>query len=62
MQVPMDRYSVRDLWQHRDMGTYEIPFTAEVQSHEARVFRIRQLSTSPNGRSVVDAAKEPAAQ
>jgi len=62
MQVPMDRYSVRDLWQHRDMGTYEIPFTAEVQSHEARVFRIRQLSTSPNGRSVIDAAKEQAAQ
>ena len=58
MQVPMDRYSVRDLWQHRDMGTYEIPFTAEVQSHEARVFRIRRLSTSPNGRSVSDAATE----
>jgi alpha-galactosidase len=60
MQVPMDRYSVRDLWQHRDMGTYEIPFTAEVQSHEARVFRIRQLSTSPNGRSVIDGIAEPA--
>jgi alpha-galactosidase len=62
MQVPMDRYSVRDLWQHRDMGTYETPFTAEVQSHEARVFRIRQLSTSPNGRSVIDAVKEQVAQ
>ncbi len=62
MQVPMDRYSVRDLWQHRDMGTYEIAFTAEVQSHEARVFRIRQLSTSPNGRSVIDGAEERAAQ
>ena len=54
MQVPMDRYSVRDLWQHRDLGAYDIPFTAEVQSHEARVFRIRQLSTSANGRSVSD--------
>lgn len=62
MQVPMDRYSVRDLWQHRDLGTYDIPFTVEVQSHEARVFRIRQLSTSPNGRSVSDAAAEPAAR
>lgn len=58
MQVPMDRYSVRDLWKHRDLGTYDIPFTAEVQSHEARVFRIRRLSTSPNGRSVSDAAAE----
>jgi alpha-galactosidase len=58
MQVPMDRYSVRDLWQHREMGTYEVPFTAEVQSHEARVFRIQQLSTSPNGRSVSDTATE----
>jgi alpha-galactosidase len=62
MQVPMDSYSVRDLWQHRDMGTYEIPFTAEVQSHEARVFRIRQLSTSPNGRSVIDGATEQTAK
>lgn len=58
MQVPMDRYSVRDLWKHRDLGTYDIPFTAEVQSHEARVFRIRRLSTSPNGRSVSDVAAE----
>ena len=33
-------------------GTYDIPYTAEVQSHEARVFLIRQLSASPNGRSV----------
>lgn len=58
MQVPMDRYTVRDLWKHRDLGTYDIPFTAEVQSHEARVFRIRRLSTSPNGRFVSDAAAE----
>jgi hypothetical protein len=27
----------------------------EVQSHEARVFLIRQLSTSVNGKSVLDA-------
>jgi alpha-galactosidase len=58
LQVPMDRYSVRDLWQHRDMGAYDIPFTVEVQSHEARVFRIRQLATSVNGRSVSDAAAQ----
>ena len=51
MQVPMDRFSVRDLWKHRDLGTYDMPVTVEVQSHEARVFRIRQLTTSVNGRS-----------
>lgn len=62
LQVPMDRYSVRDLWAHRDLGSYDIPFTAEVQSHEARVFRIRQLSTSPNGRSVSDAAEPESAR
>jgi alpha-galactosidase len=62
LQVPMDRYSIRDLWQHRDLGTYDIPFTAEVQSHEARVFRIRQLSTSANGRSVSDAAQPESAR
>ena len=50
LQAPMDRYSVRDLWQHRDLGTYDIPFTAEVQSHEAKVYRVRQLATSANGR------------
>ena len=55
LQVPMDRFSVRDLWQHRDLGPYDMPVTVEVQSHEARVFRIRQLSTSVNGRSVSDA-------
>jgi alpha-galactosidase len=59
LQVPMDRFSVRDLWQHRDLGPYDMPVTVEVQSHEARVFRIRRLSTSANGRSVSDAAAAP---
>lgn len=58
LQVPMDRYSVRDLWQHRDLGAYDIPFTAEVQSHAARVYRIRELSTSPNGRPAGDTDTE----
>jgi alpha-galactosidase len=59
LQSPMDRYSVRDLWQHRDLGSYDIPFTAEVQSHEAKVYRIRQLATSANGRSTsVDGARD----
>ena len=59
LQAPMDRFSVRDLWQHRDLGVYDIPVTVEVQSHEARVFRIRQLATSANGRSAD--AQTPAA-
>jgi alpha-galactosidase len=54
--MQMDRYSVRDLWQQRDLGAYDIPFTAEVQSHEAKVYRIRQLATSANGRSTADQA------
>jgi alpha-galactosidase len=58
----MDRYSIRDLWSHRDLGTYDIPFTTEVQSHEARVFRVRQLATSANGRSVSDAAEQESAR
>jgi alpha-galactosidase len=56
LQMQMDRYSVRDLWQQRDLGAYDIPFTAEVQSHEAKVYRIRQLATSANGRSSADQA------
>jgi alpha-galactosidase len=62
LQVPMDRYSIRDLWMHRDLGSYDIPFTTEVQSHEARVFRIRQLATSVNGRSALEAAGQEAAR
>jgi alpha-galactosidase len=31
------RYAVRDLWRHADLGDYDIPFTAEVIGHEARV-------------------------
>jgi alpha-galactosidase len=50
LQVPMDRYTVRDLWQHKDLGTYDIVFTTEVQSHEARVFLIREVTTSANGK------------
>lgn len=62
LQAPMDRYSIRDLWSHRDLGNYDIPFTAEVQSHEARVFRVRRLATSPNGRSVSGVATQETAQ
>lgn len=40
LQVPWDRYRVRDLWKHKDLGPYDIPFTTEVMSHEARVLRL----------------------
>jgi hypothetical protein len=50
---------LRDLWQHRDLGSYDIPYIAEVQSHEAKAYRIRQLATSANGRSTsVDGARD----
>ncbi|MEW6703254.1 MAG: glycoside hydrolase family 27 protein [Pseudomonadota bacterium] len=34
------RYKARDLWRHADLGEFSIPFTAEVTSHEAKVFRL----------------------
>jgi alpha-galactosidase len=49
--TPMDSYTVRDLWAHRTLGIYDIPFTAEVQSHEAKVYLVHSLSTSANGKS-----------
>jgi alpha-galactosidase len=51
LAVPMDSYRVRDVWQHRNLGTYDIPFTTEVQSHEAKVYVVHSLSTSVNGKS-----------
>ncbi len=41
--LPWTRYQVRDLWRHKDLGIYDIPYTAEVISHEARVFRISEI-------------------
>jgi alpha-galactosidase len=38
--MPWIRYRVRDLWQHRDFGPYDIPYTTEVMSHEAKVLRL----------------------
>ncbi|KAF2749112.1 glycoside hydrolase family 27 protein [Sporormia fimetaria CBS 119925] len=40
LTVPWDVYRLRDLWKHRDLGPYDIPFTAEVRSHEAKVYRV----------------------
>ncbi|NHZ32935.1 glycoside hydrolase family 27 protein [Massilia rubra] len=38
------KYRVRDLWRHQDVGTYDIPFTTEVISHEARVLRLTPVA------------------
>ncbi len=35
-------YVVRDLWQHRDIATTNNKLSAEVESHEARIFRLRK--------------------
>jgi len=31
---------VRDLWTHKDRGPYDIPYSVEVTSHEAKVLRL----------------------
>ena len=43
LTVPWDKYRVRDLWKHKDLGPYDIPFTTEVMSHEARILRLYPL-------------------
>ncbi len=48
LALPWTNYSVRDLWQHRDLGVYDIPFTTEVMSHEARILRLTQAAERRN--------------
>lgn len=43
LAVPWLRYRARDLWKHKDLGPYDMPFTTEVMSHEARVLRFWPL-------------------
>ncbi|KAF2190397.1 glycoside hydrolase family 27 protein [Zopfia rhizophila CBS 207.26] len=45
LTVPWDVYRMRDLWKHRDLGPYDIPYTTEVQAHEAKVYRIWPVQT-----------------
>ncbi|HEX8613851.1 MAG TPA: glycoside hydrolase family 27 protein [Telluria sp.] len=40
LTLTWDAYTVRDLWKHKDLGSFTIPFTTEVTSHEARILRI----------------------
>lgn len=41
---PWKRYRVRDLWRHADLGEVDIPYTAEVISHEARVLLLTPVA------------------
>jgi alpha-galactosidase len=40
LSLPWNRYRVRDLWAHKDRGPYDIPYSVEVMSHEAKVLRL----------------------
>lgn len=44
LTVPWDVYRMRDLWKGQDRGPYDIPFTTEVQAHEAKVYRIWKVA------------------
>jgi alpha-galactosidase len=44
---PWVRYRVRDLWKHQDAGPYDIPYTTEVMSHEAKLLRLFPLEVKP---------------
>lgn len=39
--LPWEKVAVRDLWAHEDKGNFEIPYTAEVIGHEAKVLLLR---------------------
>ena len=43
LSLPWTKYQVRDLWKHKDLGVYDIPYTAEVISHEAKIFRVTEV-------------------
>lgn len=42
-----DLVRIRDLWKHKDHGPYDIPYTTEVMPHEAKMFRIWQVTNTP---------------
>ncbi|WP_353242130.1 glycoside hydrolase family 27 protein [Providencia sp.] len=41
LDLPWKQTKVRDLWEHKDLGTFEESYTTEVQSHEAKILLIR---------------------
>jgi alpha-galactosidase len=40
LKVSWSQYRVRDLWKHQDLGVFKTSFSAELISHEAKVFKI----------------------
>lgn len=38
-----DKFTVRDAGARRDLGIFTVAFTAEVSSHDARIFRLTPL-------------------
>ena len=40
LSQPWNSYRLRDLWAHKDHGPYDIPYSVEVMSHEAKVLRL----------------------
>ncbi len=56
MQLEWDRYAVRDLWKHKNMGPYDIPFTTEVISHEAKILRLTHAPLKKSAKA--DAAEQ----
>jgi alpha-galactosidase len=47
LTVPFDVYRLRDLWKHKDLGPYDIPFTVEVKPHEAKMYRMYAVQKGP---------------
>jgi len=40
LSQPWNTYRLRDLWSHKDHGPYDIPYSVEVMSHEAKLLRL----------------------
>jgi hypothetical protein len=38
-----DKFAVRDAGARRDLGVFTVAFTAEVEGHDARIFRLKPL-------------------
>ncbi|CAG8980971.1 hypothetical protein HYALB_00012303 [Hymenoscyphus albidus] len=44
LTIDWDTYRLRDLWKHEDHGPYDITYTTEVMSHEAKVLRLYPIT------------------
>jgi len=62
LQLEWDRYGVRDLWKHKDMGPYDIPFTTEVISHQARILRLTAAPEAASAKAASATSRSPEEQ